>query len=554
MSPFRELIRLFRARFFESDALAEGSGYETNVAQVLGMVAAPGLLISVMLLPGFIALSFRGGPAALWELRQLRLFYVAWSFAATGFATVFEWDMLFPERRDFLILTPFPVRVREVFAAKLASLGIFLAILAAAVNLVSVAMLLIFLLLYPQSYFAGLTRVILAQVTSCGAAAAFGFLSVAAFQGILINLTGPRLFRRISPWMQTIGMSAMVLSLAMFPFYAALLFIAPAHREWLWYFPPYWFTGVQELLVKSNDPLFPSLGRFGLKALGWAAALFCAAFTAGYARHYRRTLESEDTGGRPPRFQLFALLMRSAAGNSPEERAVFHFIGATLARSAKHRLFLATYVSVGISFGVVSMVTVRNGEIAISDEGIRAFPLLVTFFVISGLRAGFQFPAELASNWVFRIAESGWGRAARDAARKRVLVSGLLPTLLLFLPLEIARWGLPVALLHFVFQAFAGALLIEALFFTFDKVPFTCSYFPGKWNFALLAAAYLYGFTYYSFTLSDLEAALEQKPGGTVLCFGAAAVALACLWRRKSAERPVMFEAGDPEIQMLNLN
>jgi len=32
-----------------------------------------------------------------------------------------EWEMLFPDRRDFINLTPLPVRLRTVFAAKLAS-------------------------------------------------------------------------------------------------------------------------------------------------------------------------------------------------------------------------------------------------------------------------------------------------------------------------------------------------------------------------------------------------------------------------------------------------
>src|SRR5260221_5205444 len=112
----------------------------------------------------------------------------------------------------------------------------------------------------------------------------------------------------------------------------------------------------------------------------------------------------------------------------------------------------------------------------------RAFPFLIAFFAISGFRTVFQFPAELASNWLFRITEARWAEIARSVTRKRVLVSGLGPVLLLLLPFEIAVWGGWRAPLHTVFQFAAGAMLIELMFWSFDKVPFTCSYFPGRTN------------------------------------------------------------------------
>jgi hypothetical protein len=155
---------------------------------------------------------------------------------------------------------------------------------------------------------------------------------------------------------------------------------------------------------------------------------------------------------------------------------------------------------------------------------------------------------------VFQLAESGWGSAARAGARRRALVSGLLPPLVVFLPLELIRWGPADGLLHIAFQASAGALLIEALFWKFDKVPFTCSYFPGKVSLAVLAVIYLYGFTSYSFTMSDVEASLEHSLTRSIVFFGGSAIALAALWRRKSRNTKVLFEAGDPHIQALNLN
>jgi hypothetical protein len=112
--------------------------------------------------------------------------------------------------------------------------------------------------------------------------------------------------------------------------------------------------------------------------LAAVVGLFIITWTAGLRRHYHRTLESEDTRPRTGSNRRSNRLVRST-----EERAIFQF----------------------------------SDEIVLSEDGARAFPFLIEFFVISG--PVFQFPAELASNWLFRITECD-GRKSRAAS----LVSG----------------------------------------------------------------------------------------------------------------------------------
>jgi hypothetical protein len=166
----------------------------------------------------------------------------------------------------------------------------------------------------------------------------------------------------------------------------------------------------------------------------------------------------------------------------------------------------------------------------------------------------FQFPADLACNWLLQITESRWTEVARRAARKTVLVSGLLPVLLAMLPLEIFAAGHATAVMHILFQIAAGALLIELVFWKFGKLPFTCSYFAGKTSLSILAAAYLYGFTAWSFNMADLEKALENNRIWQVICFATAIAALALLWRRRPAASEVIFDGSEPSIQTLDLN
>ena len=167
--------------------------------------------------------------------------------------------------------------------------------------------------------------------------------------------------------------------------------------------------------------------------------------------------------------------------------------------------------------------------------------------MISGFRAVFQFPAELAANWIVRITESRWAEIARSATRKRVLISGLAPVLLLLAPASRSP-------LRIVFQFAAGALLIELMFWTFDKVPFTCSYFPGRTNLSILFVLYLYGFTTYSFNMADLEQMIEHHPTYAILFLTAAAVVLTLSWRHHREPTSTQFDAHEPTIQTLDLS
>jgi hypothetical protein len=550
-SPFRLLLRMFQDRFFEDDTVSPGSGFETNIYQVLGFLLTVGFFVAYLSMPAFLELSFSKvhTPAADWALRNFRLFFPALSFAVIGFATVFQWDMLFPDRRDFLIVSLFPVPLRDIFAAKFGALGIFLGLLIAALNFFPTLSAALFCLFKVNAWGFGL-RLVTAQIAATAGAAVFAFLLVAALQGLLINITSPRIFRGVSPWIQTFGMSLMVLSIFTYPVYFLLLKpAAEARQPWLWFFPPVWFTGLYDILLPGGDPFFASLCHYAIRALAIVFLSFCLTWALGFKRHFRRTLEADDTlARRPARSRLHGLAA------SPQERAIFSFCRKTLARSTKHRLFLATWLSVGISAGVFVALAVRNGKLEWSPEGVRAFPFLIAFFVISGFRTVFQFPADLACNWLLQITESRWTEMARRAARKAVLLCGLLPVLLAILPFEIFAAGRTTGIMHVLFQLTAGALLTELMFWKFGKVPFTCSYFAGKTSLSLLAVLYLYGFTTWSFNMADLEKALDERTILLFIFFAAAFVALAISWRRSPAASEVTFDGSEPLIQTLDLN
>ncbi len=568
-SPFRLLLKLFQDRFLENDTVSPGGGFQTNINQMLGVLISLGMVAGYSVIPALLALS--QGPASIqteWMLRSLRLFLPAFSFGVAGFTALFYWDALFPDRRDFLILAPFPIPLRQLVAAKFTALLLFVLLLAGAVNVAPDSMVLLSMLI-PNTHGAWL-RLAAAQIAATVGASAFAFLVVTAGQGMLINLTSASVFRRISPWIQMFGMSAMVMTVLGFPVYSAFLRPAVEQKQlWLYLFPPVWFSGLYEMFLGGRNRFLVSLGVLAIEMTALAMLVIFVTWGFGFRRHFRRTLEAEDSPHRPrawfipnwfipnwfiPNWSVPAWLVPS-----PQERALFGFAAKTLARSQKHQFFIATYFSVGLAIALFFGVALREGKIALSPGGSRSFAFVLGFFAISGFRAVFQFPAELPANWLFRITEARWTEVSRSATRKLVLTIGLVPLLLFALPLEIVAfeigaWDGPAVLEHFAVQLIAAWLLVEVLFWNFDKVPFTCSYFPGTKSLAVLGVLYVYGITGYSFHMADLESAMERHWAVAVLFFAVTAAALILSWRRHPAAGGVRFDGSEPVIQSLELN
>ncbi len=540
-SPFQLVLKLFRDRFLENDMVSPGGGFQTNIYQLLGILATIGGFIVIYGVPAFLTVALRPlTPRTEGTLRSFQLFFAAYSFGIAGFAAIFHWDMLFPDRRDFLILAPFPIRLREIVGAKFTALIAFLLTVAVALNAA------------PDGAVAAMGGIRLgaAQLAATVGASIFAFLAVMAGQGILINVTSPRLFRRISPWIQMLGMSAMVMTVLGFPVYSAMFPRALAQRQiWLYLFPPAWFSGMYELVLGGQNRFLASLGMLAIKMTAFAILAILVTWGLGFRRHFRRTLEGEDLARRPHAWRVPKWLVRSE-----EERALFGFGGKTLARSQKHQFFLATYFSVGAAVALFFGVAVHDGKAALSPGGERSVAFVLGFFVISGFRAAFQFPSELTSNWIFRLTEARWTEVSRRATRKLVLAISLVPLLICALPLEIVVWNWPMVLEHSAVQLLGAALLVEVLFWNFDKVPFTCSYFPGTTSLALLIVLYVCGITGYSFHMADGESAMERHWAGAVVFFAAAISALIWSWRRHPIAEGVRFDGSEPVIRTLELS
>jgi hypothetical protein len=537
-SQFRYLTRHFFGRFFDKESITDGADPKANVIQTISMLAVPGLMLT------------------FW-MRISPYFFVSYSMIVMGFVMVFKWDSLFPDRRDYLNLASLPIHYRDLFIAKISALCLFLALFAVSSNFFATLMV-------PLGSRGSFLQALTAHVSAVFGGALFMALGFAGVQGLLMNVLPHYAFRRISPVVQMVSVSVLLTIFLIYPLIASS--IQPLMRRdspVLYYFPFFWFLGIYMTLFPGApaNPVFDRLAWNGLYGLITAGAIVVLSYAIAYRRHSQSILEAIDfhtTGDDGWRSRLSQRLDRTLLA-SQVQRASFRFIKNILMRSARHQVFLAVYIAIGLSLALSSLFAVnpaREFPFVIVDSGMLALPLILSFFVVSGLRATFNIPYELPGNWVFRVTEMQDAGEYIAATRRFIAVCGLLPLMTLIAALEFAYWSWRDAAFHLVFESIVSLVLLQILLFNFHKVPFTCSYYPGKKNMAILAGIYLYGFTTYSSSMVALEQWLQGSSIRALLFLiaGAAIIVALSSARRQGSARLIYEEQPDTKLQSLELS
>jgi hypothetical protein len=178
--------------------------------------------------------------------------------------------------------------------------------------------------------------------------------------------------------------------------------------------------------------------------------------------------------------------------------------------------------------------------------------LMMTFAVL-GLRGVFSLPISLQANWVLRITQLQPTKHYFAATRLTLLLFGVAPTLLVvaLLSLNFRPWQHVAQ--HLAILALLGCLLVEFGLYKFDKVPFTCSYLPGKtnvqvifWGFAFLVA--IFGVTGAVYEQGALHNVSKYATMAGALLAGI--IALGTVNRTRAKSAVLYFEEVPTEIIM----
>ncbi|MGA3188476.1 MAG: hypothetical protein ABSF22_15330 [Bryobacteraceae bacterium] len=550
IDQFRALVKHFFGRFFDNEFVAKNTDMQVTVVKLLALLSSPGIVLTCFQYVTYLNLD-RMPVERMTTLWADRTIYISFSMLVMGAVTVLEWDALFPDRRDYSTLMVLPIASRMIFAAKIAALALFLIAFTASVNLVSTVT---FPAVSYRGPATGLVRAIVAHGTCILASSAFSFLFLVALEGLLLNVLSVRWFRKTSAYVQGAMVFVLLWLFFLFPQIAGSVARLKEHNSPVLYeFPPAWFLGLNEVLIGSRDAVFVALAHRAEIALGLVALIAGVSYTVAYRRHMRRTLETTEGGGST-RTSTHERIGRIADRIAPDsaERAVLAFIGKTMSRSGKHRIFFAAYAGVGFALAAQVLSAAKNHDDWLS------LPLVLEFFLLSGMRFIFTIPAELSANWQFRVSDTDRQRAALNGTRTAMRWFGVASLFVVLSPVYFALWTPGAALAHLLFSVTISVLLIEMLTMEFRKIPFTCSYPPGKANVTLLWIAYWAAFLLYAFSMAKLESWMVKRPLRLIPFYLIVTAIFAFFewWRRRADKVGVTLtfdDAADPAVLTLGL-
>ncbi|MYK87361.1 MAG: hypothetical protein F4018_02895 [Acidobacteria bacterium] len=338
-------------------------------------------------------------------------------------------------------------------------------------------------------------------------------------------------------------------------------------RAGIW-LPPVWFLGVYEVIWGFDPEAFRGLAVAGLLALVVTLTIATLAYRAVFRRVVRHALETPPDVARPAGLVLRAASRVASATilRHPVEQGIVAFAARSLTRSRRHRLLVAAYVGVGLAFVVGSFLSPITGvaEHALRESLSRpsarllSVPLVLSFFVLVALRVLFAIPTQIRANRVFVMTEIDDKAAYLNGSRKAMWLLGALPIAGVTFPVYAAWWGPAAALQHTAFWLLMSGCLTELLLCGFHKMPFACSYVPGKANVKYLWPVYALALTAYAWWTARLELWLLADP---VRWGIACALLIACLTagialrrRRLASSTPLTYEEEVEEaVQVLGV-
>jgi CubicO group peptidase (beta-lactamase class C family) len=393
--------------------------------------------------------------------------------------------------------------------------------------------------------FLGLIRLFAVYWFTMLASGAFIFCCVLAVQGLAAQLLPRRLFLRASAFLQLAAVGLFVSVYFLQPMLAMPSNILDAQSQgppaWS---PSYWFLGLFQQL--NGSPALAPLATRAWIALALALGGTAAAYALSYFRTLRKIAEEPDivAGARSANWL-------PGFGTSLQT-AIVQFSIRTLLRSRQHRVVLAFYLGIGLActiFFLKSPVARQISSASMADPWhqpgmpLLAASILLMGFCVLGTRVVFSLPFDLRANWIFQIAPLHEGAECLVARRRSLLALSVLPVCLASALLFLSIWPWRAALAHLAVLALLGVILSEICLIGVQKIPFTCSWLPGKSNFHITFWMCVALVVQIIGRAAEYERrALTNPAGYAALLSILALVALCARWRTNSEAAALTFE------------
>lgn len=553
------LVRHFLNRLIHIDAFQALPGSTDATAQILALIAAPGIVLPFLLLMKYFYL-YTTAPAAIpAEIWKDRCFFVSYSLATIGIVSTLQWDALTLNRRDRNILGPLPIHPTIICLALPTAQMIFLSCFFLAANLPAAILLpMAFGLASPEASGAAMTG---AFMVTGGVVFLTVFPGLVVLRGILRSILNETWFQRISPWIQ----AGLVIGFTLVFFLSSTIAQSLPYLEknggpFPIRIPTLWFTGLHETLLGGRGPLVCALGRLAVTACWATAACFLLQTAAGFFRFFRGWENESDQEGASVSRKPSRLGQGPARWflRDPRERAVFSFILQTAVRAPQaHLIWTASFaLAAALSLAQLCWNTAGNSPESIP---VLAIPFTFTFCLLLGFRYSATRPVDLEANWLFRLTQPEASPALIRGIRKAGWVVAILPPTAASFLVHGLLGGWKAASLHHAFVLLAALALQELLFWNFPKIPFTCEARPGKANLKLTWPLYALAFSVYTQDFASLSGWMRQDIA-RYLALCVPFPVLVCILRHRQHQRLSrglshhFTEEAEPAVQQLSLS
>ena len=555
------LVRHFFYGLFDFGLLSE-AGSDAFQRVLIGIIAA--MLTFGLLLARVFMGAFSGHEAASMTpapyRAALETLVIGFPMLVVAFATLLVSQSLFPDETDFRVLLVLPVSRRVVFASKLVALTLFVGIFIVAAH---TAMLPLFLII---SIGAKIHESLLLRFGAHLIASLSGsmlvVLALTGINGALLMVMPRNHLQAASTAVRSLLLCLLVLSL---PFAVRAPAIAPllaANSPSLYLAPPVWFLAIEELLLGHASPYFARLGAIAATAFVAAALTAAVSYAVLYRRFDRMVMRPAGVAGRPRWWN--AALFDWALPRRSNGAAITTFTRLTLARSPLHQGVFVAIAACGAGlvlnslFAVKAMPRLRR---TYEDELASALawaPFALMFATTLAVRTALVLPIEPRANWVFRMTEHDEARVDQIRAVIGCMVwLGVVVPLALLFPAEWMIFGMR-AIPGAAVVLMTGLVLVELEMGEWRRVPFTCSYMPGKRFVGLTMLIGLASFVAFTSIGSVLLWASRAHPLGSPIVV---AILGGIVWERRrrrarlTRHTPLLFEDTLPtEVEPLRLS
>jgi hypothetical protein len=556
---FRLLSKDAVRQLIDTALLSRDSDPTQFVIWLLALVATPTAFFAARQVLTYTALVRAPEHVVQMVALQHRLFFIIYGMLAAALLAALIWEAVFPDGRDQEIIGVLPVRPHVFAASRLSAAAIVGVTFTAAVNLPAALLYSVFSGGHPifgwniPGLFIGH-----ALATTCGALLVFFALLIV--RGLAAVFFGAGAAKWAGALLQVVAVVAMFEAFFFLPgILGSLAAGVMAGDPAMAMFPPVWFAALHAWVVGHANEALEGAMLTGLLWFAVATIILVPMYLVPARWLGRRALEKRSR----ERAAATTFVVRAISGlthASPPVRGVFLFAVASLVRSQRHLLVLATYFGIAIAVSIISIFVIDDrGSIKLDQPAswTLTLPMLFLFFGVIGLRASCRIPTELEANWPFRLARPSLDTCVNATVLLMVALAGL-PVAGLTLIMLAPRWPVSSTAIVVGLQMLSALMLIEVLLLRWRKVPFACAHAPSP---DLLKAWWpVYGFAMYwfAFGLADWQFAATRSTSAFAWYAGmclTVIVSVRVMRRRNLRRHQLEFDlAASGSLDRLNLS